>query len=228
MTELAIELGIKTSFTPPRILATRIATSETLGIIPLALDLAEQFGITALPQRTVTGIPHHNDVPVHLLTKLSTKPINRYRYIQQRQRTLYPVTPVHTNEEYKFFKHHMNNKLFKKNTSKKNPPHEAWRDIDFLKLTIFWNSEVHKQDRTVTDSSKRIYYKIPFQLEKHCKKVLAYKSECATVLMGSNATALKTIQDLLLAESTTVTLGPLSLPELPCGPQDLSYNEKGE
>ena len=94
--EIAVELGVEPSFPCPRVLATHIVTSETFGIHPLTLDLANKYNITALPPQQVTGIPHHHDVPVHLLTRLSTKPTNRYHYLQIRQRTLYPVTPVHT------------------------------------------------------------------------------------------------------------------------------------
>ena len=100
ITELTTELGVTPSFTPPPILVTRIATSETFGLVPLSNQLAEKFNITTLPTRCITGIPHHHDTPVHTLTRLSTKPINRYRYIQLRQHTLYPVTPVHTYAEY--------------------------------------------------------------------------------------------------------------------------------
>ena len=59
ITELSVEVGIKTSFIPPHVLSTWIATSETFGIIPLATELAEKWKITILPSRRVTGIPHY-------------------------------------------------------------------------------------------------------------------------------------------------------------------------
>jgi hypothetical protein len=76
ITELTTELGVSPSFTPPPILGTWIATSETFGLIPLSTQLAEKFNITTLPTRRITGVPHHHDTPNHTLTRLSTRPIN--------------------------------------------------------------------------------------------------------------------------------------------------------
>ncbi|KAJ7917893.1 hypothetical protein B0H13DRAFT_2657659 [Mycena leptocephala] len=94
--ELAIAVGSKTSFPLPRVLSTRIATSETIGILPISKSLAETLKITTLPRLQITGLPHHRDTPVHVLTRLCTKSTNRYRYLQLRQRTLCAVVPVHT------------------------------------------------------------------------------------------------------------------------------------
>ena len=55
---------------------------------------------------------------------------------------------------------------------------------------MYWNSEVEKQSRTETDSNKRIYYKLPSQLEHHQKKTLTWKFECSTMFLGGNAVAL--------------------------------------
>lgn len=99
-------MGVETSFTPPPILTTRIAASETFGIRPIALLLAN---MTTLPSRR---IPHHHDIPVHrALTRLHTKPTNRYRSLQLRQRTLHCVTPVHTHAEYLKFRSMINERM---------------------------------------------------------------------------------------------------------------------
>jgi len=93
---------------------------------------------------------------------------------------------------------------------------------------VYWNSEVEKQSRTETDSSKRIYYKLPSQLEQHHKKTLTWKSERSTMFLGGNAAALKPFRDLLSSDNTTETLAPASLPEVPGGVKDDCYQEKGQ
>lgn len=222
-----MDLGVKPSFTPPRILSTRIATSETFGIHRLASNLADTYHIKMHARHIISGVPHHNNVPVHLLTKLSTKPANRYWYLQMRQGALYPITPVHTFAECVKFKRNMNDLQFRRNLRSTVPPHEAWKNINFEQFAIFWNSEVHKQDRAITDSNARIYYKLPSQLERYCKKVLAYKSERSTILLGSNAAALKPFHDLLTSDHSTMTLEPLPVPEELPTIQDECFDEKG-
>lgn len=66
----------------PRLLATRIATAETFGILPVDTTLAAELGITTLPSPRIDEVPHHQDQPVHILTRLSTRPTNQYRYLQ--------------------------------------------------------------------------------------------------------------------------------------------------
>ena len=92
---------------------------------------------------------------------------------------------------------------------------------------MYWNSEVEKQSRTETDSNKRIYYKLPSQLERHHKKTLTWKSECSTMFLGGNAAALKPFRDLLSNDNTTETLAPVPLPEIPHGAKDDCYRERG-
>nr|GAT55766.1 predicted protein [Mycena chlorophos] len=197
ITELAIELGVKPSFTPPPILTTRIATSETFGIRPISIELAKKYHITTLPRRRVDGVPHHHDVPVHTLTRLHTKATSRYRILQLRQRTLHCVGPVHTLAEYRKFRSEMNDHRFRKNTSKTYAAHEAHKNMNYELWALSWNSDVDKQSRTETDSNKRLYYKFPPQLEHHHKKVLLYNSQRSTVLMGSNADVLQPFLELL-------------------------------
>jgi hypothetical protein len=78
--ELAIQVASKPSFPLPRVLSTRIATSETIGILPIGKSLAESYKMTTLPRPNIIGVPHHRDTPVHILTRLSTKTTNLYRY----------------------------------------------------------------------------------------------------------------------------------------------------
>jgi hypothetical protein len=100
--------------------------------------------------------------------------------------------------------------------------------IDFDKFAVFWNSEVEKQDCTKVDSNKWLYYKLPSQLGWHHKRILAWKSECSTLLMGGNAAALKPFHDLLTNDNTTTTLSAQIPPELLAGEKDHCYNEEGK
>lgn len=216
-------MGSKTSFPLPRVLSTRIATSETIGILPISKSLAETLKITTLPRLQITGLPHHRDTPVHVLTRLCTKSTNRYRYLQLRQRTLCAVVPVHTHKEYITFKAHINHTKFRKGT-KVYPPHEHWKNIDFLKFAQFWNELVDAQPRSVTDSNLRLYYKLPQQLEAHHKKTILWKSECATLSDGSNFAGRKQLLDILNSpDNYADTIPAIPLPEpMPDGELDLS------
>jgi hypothetical protein len=228
ITELATETGTMPSFPAPNVLRTRIATAETFGIVPLSSQLAEKYNITILPPHRITGMPYHRDLPVEMLTRLSTKSVNRYRYLQLRQRSLHPITPVHTIAEYTKFKQHIHDTQIRRNTKKIYPTYEANKMIDFDKFAVFWNSEVEKQDRTEVDSNKRLYYKLPSQLERHHKKTLAWKSERSTLLMGGNAAALKPFRNLLTNDNTTTTLPAQLPPEFLAGEKDHCYNEEGK
>jgi hypothetical protein len=80
---------------------------------------------------------------------------------------------------------------------------------------------VEKQDHAETDSNKRIYYKVPSQLEKHYKKTVARRATRSTVMMGSNAAALEPLRQLLAEPNTTTVLHARSLP-------DHCYSEQGK
>lgn len=154
--ELALAVGTKPSFPLPRILSTRIATSETIGILPISKDLAGKLNITTLPRPRITGIPHYNDTPAHRLTRLSTKTTNMYRYLQLRQGTLYAVLPVHTHKEYVIFKATISQPKFRKGGTS-YPAHEHWKNIDFHKFAQSWNELVDAQPRSITESNQRLY-----------------------------------------------------------------------
>jgi hypothetical protein len=153
--------------------------------------------------------------------------MNRYCYLQLRQHSLHPITPVHTIAEYAKFKQHIHNTQIHRNTKKIYPTHEANKMIDFNKFAVFWNSEVEKQDCTEVDSNKQLYYKLLSQLERHHKRILAWKSECSTLLMGDNAVALKPFHDLLINDNTT-TLPAQLPPKLLTGEKDHCYDEEGK
>jgi hypothetical protein len=107
LVEKALHPGIEPSIPIPRLLATRVATSESFGIIPLASTIANEVAIPQLPSLNHHAVSHHDDSPSHALARLFTKPTNIYRYIQLRQRTPVLVIPVHTVAEYTFFKEHV-------------------------------------------------------------------------------------------------------------------------
>lgn len=221
--ELALAVGTKPSFPPPRILSTRIATSETLGILPISTELAESLNMTTLPRPRIIGVPHYHDTPVHRLTRLSTKPTNLYRYLQLRQGTLYAILPVHTHKEYVTFKSLITQPKFRRGGTS-HPPHEHWKNMDFLQLTRAWNELVDSQSRAITDSNQRLYYKIPQQLEAHHKKSIAWSSERATLGEGTNFMARKPLLDVLNSEDDYANvLPPMSLPD---GELDLSLTGK--
>ncbi|KAJ7206799.1 hypothetical protein GGX14DRAFT_637023 [Mycena pura] len=200
--EIAIELGCKTSFPVPRILLTRIATSETIGIVPLSLSLAKDLSITTLPRPSVIGLPHHRDTPIHTLTRLSTKPTNRCRYLQLRQLTLTPVLPF-------------------QRAGQIHPPSEQWKNVDFEKFARAWNGLVDLQPHNVLDSNQRLYYKLPQQLGAHHKKTIAWSLEQSTLAEGQNFAARRPLLELLTSEHNFAH-GPAALPLPEHGEVDLA------
>ncbi|KAJ6610745.1 hypothetical protein B0H10DRAFT_2224787 [Mycena sp. CBHHK59/15] len=228
--ELATTAGMKPSFPLPQLLSTRIATSETIGILPISKSVAANLNITTLPRPRITGLPHHHDTPVHTLTRLSTKPINPYRYLQMRQLALFPVVPVHTHKEYIMFKEHINNPMFRKG-GRPSPPHEHYKNIDFVKFTQFWNIQANIQSPAITDSNQQRYYKIPLQLEAHHKKSILLTSERSTLATGSNFIARKQFLDtanLILcieAPNDPGSFDRMAVPPAVGEPRDSQFNE---
>ncbi|KAG7093302.1 hypothetical protein E1B28_006984 [Marasmius oreades] len=199
ITELAISRNVLPSFRLPRMLATRIATSESFCVIPIPSRLAQEYNITKLPARRIEGIPHHHDTPVHMLTRLSTKVTSPYRYLQLTQQTVYPVLPVHTHAEYKEFKRLVVVAFEAIRTNRSSaPPSQAWKNINFIQFAKIWNSKVDAQDPTVTDPNQRLYYKLPEQLLRHHKKLLEWQASRATISLGSNAIMIQGHIDHLL------------------------------
>ncbi|KAF9044693.1 hypothetical protein BDP27DRAFT_1374097 [Rhodocollybia butyracea] len=183
--ELAISVDSSPSFRIPSMLSTRIATSESFGIIPIPTPLAQEYNITTLPLRRIEGVPHHRDVPAHLFVHLSTNIISPYRYLQLFQRTIYPVIPVHTRAKFTEFKRFLGLAGIRNNCS--SVPHsQAWKGIDYIKFAQLWNLKVETQDPGITDSNERLYYKLPKQLQRHHKKSLEWQTSRATMSLGSN------------------------------------------
>ena len=72
--EIAAEVGIKPSFPIPKILATRIATTESFGIIPVPKKIVEKLGFKVeTPTPDTNTIPLYRDIPVNMLSHLSTQ-----------------------------------------------------------------------------------------------------------------------------------------------------------
>ncbi|KAL0566774.1 hypothetical protein V5O48_015230 [Marasmius crinis-equi] len=193
--ELAIQVNVKPSFPLPRMLATRIATSESFGVIPIPSALAEDYNILTLPARRVEGLPHHHDTPAHMITRLSTKITSPYRYLQLTQRTVYPVIPVHTPAEYVLFKQLISLETIRTRSSP--PPNQPWKGINYIQLAKIWNTRVDGQDPRVINSDQRLYYKLPEQLLRHHKKVLEWQASRATMQLGSNVRLVQEHMDSL-------------------------------
>jgi hypothetical protein len=56
--ELAQEVGIAPSFPIPNVLATRIKTPESFGIIPIPTSIAADYSIQRVKAPVIQGIPH--------------------------------------------------------------------------------------------------------------------------------------------------------------------------
>ncbi|KAF9065307.1 hypothetical protein BDP27DRAFT_1424992 [Rhodocollybia butyracea] len=188
--ELAVSVNTAPSFPIPPMLATRIATSESFGIIPIPPLLAKEYNISTLPPRRIEGVPHHRDMPSHLLVRLSTTITSPYRYLQLCQRAIYPVIPIHTRAEYDEFRRFLGLTVIRNNRSNV-PPSQAWKGIDYVKFAQLWNLKVETQDPSTTDSNQRLYYKLPEQLQRHHKKSLEWQTSRATMSLGSNVEKVK-------------------------------------
>ncbi|KAJ7122324.1 hypothetical protein C8R44DRAFT_736019 [Mycena epipterygia] len=184
-----------------RVLPTRIATSETIRILPTAKSLAEEYGITKLPWPYITGICHHHDVPVHVLTRLCTTTTNPYRYLQLWQHVLSAVLPVHTHKEYTTFKTNINHQKFRKSGGKIYPPHENWESIDYVKFTKWWNDQIQINDSTTK-----------FHFNSRCTTRKLFNGvQCSTLASGSNFAACKPLCNILDVEDNHTDVLPTIL-----------------
>jgi hypothetical protein len=125
----------------------------------------------------------------------------------------------------------ISNKVYLTKSALERPhtPHEARKDIDYEHLAKAWNAAVdaqtgattHRsfdttpgvaqhQDGPATDSSDRIYYKIPTQLKNHHRKLLKYNSARATMLNGLNVKDLEPFMAIL--DDPTIPLSQRKLP----------------
>ncbi|KAJ7511032.1 hypothetical protein B0H11DRAFT_2402639 [Mycena galericulata] len=166
----------------------------TFGIIPITPALATAHEITILPLANILLAPHHNDNHQFTLTQFSTKPVNLYRYLQLRQRTTAAVVPVHTRREFELFQENIGSFI---PSSTNSAPEKVYKVTKYNEFACFWNRRVATQSPTELDSSKRIYFKLPEQLERHHKKSIQWKTARATLNIGENVAALEAIHELL-------------------------------
>ncbi|KAJ7246078.1 hypothetical protein C8J57DRAFT_1241863 [Mycena rebaudengoi] len=155
-----------------------------------------------------------------VLTRLSTKPCNIYRYIQLRQRTPVPVIPVHNFAEYKFFKSNVDTFRINMPAGRvKRSPEQIWKATDYIKFAVFWNQAVMSQSPQILEAHLRLYFKLPEQLLRHHKKTLQWKSSRATLYMGPNAELLKPIQEILGDANRLAIV----LPAIPLEPEQVDF-----
>ena len=109
--ELAAEAGITPSFPIPDVLATRVVTDETFWTIAIPDSLIAQYYLQ--PSVTEMSTPHLIDnIPAHLTTKLSTKPLSSYMFLAKCQRAMHAVVPIQTSGEYNLFNHLLGSGLY--------------------------------------------------------------------------------------------------------------------
>lgn len=205
--ELAGSLDIEPSFPTPTMLATRITTSESFGIIPVPRSLVAKYGMRAVNRMPIVGTPHYRGQPAHLLSHFATAPTSPYTYLQERQKTQFAVLPIHTHSEFALFTECMHSgKFLTQSNSKKADA--SGHVVDFESLARWWNDEVHKRPE-VTERQSRIFYKLPEQLERHYKTWSQYRAEKATVT--SHSRQLQDLAQLLTDEARAVDV-PAALP----------------
>lgn len=133
--ELAAEAGVKPSFPTPEILATRIVTEETFGIIAVPNSLVIKYKLQPVTHTNAAKMPMAGDTPVHLLTRLSTRPISPYKFLAEQQRLANALLPIHTAEEYNLFKRLLTSENYFNPVSKMPTPGHTARTVNFEKLT---------------------------------------------------------------------------------------------
>ncbi|KAJ7192005.1 hypothetical protein GGX14DRAFT_578453 [Mycena pura] len=219
--ESAIEVGVETTFSEPRLLATRIATSETFGIIPISPEVAKEAEITILPTPNILSLAHDNDTHSNGLLRFSTKPMQLYRYLQIRQRTTVAVVPVHTRPEFELFKRNIAGFISTPLTANSGAD-DVCKITDYIAFAVFWNRRVRAQPAHVLNASERIYFKLPEQLLRHHKKTLQWTASRATLTLGSNTDALEPINSILKHPNRTAIL----LPVLEFEPIQVDFHKK--
>ena len=187
--ELAADVGVKPSFEIPDVLATRIVTNETFGIIPVPDALVMQYKLQPVNVAQSPLIPLSGDTPVHLLTRLSTRHLSSYTFLAERQRTMHAVVPVHTYGEYNLFRGLMESGLYYTPSDKAPAISHTARTVDFEKLAARWNEMVDERATTIMNQvmTNKIYYKLPEQLERHYKLWLQARGTRATLVNTAQA-----------------------------------------
>ncbi|KAF8994516.1 hypothetical protein BDZ89DRAFT_1179623 [Hymenopellis radicata] len=214
--EYAEDVNSTPSFPIPRILATRITTKESFGIMPISNTLITRYGMRGTSTPPVDGLPTYRGVPVHLLSRLSTAPVNVYSYLAERQKTEYAVTPIHTKAEFSYYtqelgtgKYHVASRGDRREAGTSSVPEQVSRKVNFDKLACAWNDEVHKRNRSA-NRQENIFYKLPEQLERHHK--VWVESRGAKATLAANSSRLGPLANLFSeAQSTTLSI-PDALP----------------
>ncbi|KAF7304332.1 hypothetical protein HMN09_00835000 [Mycena chlorophos] len=194
--EAAIEVGARPTFPQPQLLVTRIATSETFGILPITPEIAQETGIRILPTTNTLSVTHGADTYMTALLRFATKPTNLYRYLQIRQRTTAAVVPIHTQPEFVLFKRIISS-FISSSVAPTATADEVCKATDYSALALHWNREVLTQSPTVLKAAERIYFKLPEHLMRHHKKTLQWQDSRATLTLGANTAALRPINTLL-------------------------------
>jgi len=169
--ELAAEAGIPPSFPIPDILATRVVTNETFGIIAIPDTLVTHYGMKSMPNPESHVTPLVKDTPVHLLTRLTTRPISPYVFLAERQQTAHAVIPIHTAEEYTLFTNLMDSGNWFKPSTHMPVAGKTSQTINFNAMAKRWNEIVHEHATTYVGNlqSPNVFYKLPELLERHHK-----------------------------------------------------------
>lgn len=186
--ELAADVGLSPTFPTPDILATRIATTESFGIIPVPKQILNEVGmrsgdpVTNIDSQAI--IPTYRGSSVHILTRLSTKPLSAYSFLAQSQKTAFAVVPVHTTAEYQLFTQLLKSGTFHiMNKGKQPSAAHASKSVDFMKMAKEWAVHVHilSEGNQTLARHEKIYYKLPEQLEKHHQNWVKSRGEVATL-----------------------------------------------
>ena len=234
--ELAAEAGVSPSFPIPDILATRVVTNETFGIIAIPNTLVTRYGMKPMPNSESQVTPLFKDTPVHLLTRLTTRPISPYVFLAECQQTAHAVIPIHTAEEYALFTKLMDSgNWFKPSTHMPNAGRTS-QTINFNELAKRWNEIVHEQATEATGNllSPNIFYKLPELLERHHKQWVEARGRRATLAITTEQR--KPVTTILANPNRrshvlpATVMAPLSVPPSHKGkeraiPPPVSYNK---
>jgi len=180
--ELAAEAGVPPSFPIPDILATRVVTNETFGIIAIPDTLVTRYGMKSMPNSESHVTPQVKDTPVHLLTQLTTRPVSPYIFLKECQQTEHALLSVHNEDEYGLFNNLMDSGNWFKPSTHMPMAGKTSQTINFNSLAKRWNEIVHERaTASVGNQSPNIFYKLPELLERHHKLWLEARGRRATL-----------------------------------------------
>jgi hypothetical protein len=176
--EKAANAGVQPSFPIPNILPTRIATTESFGIIPVPFNIVQQLGFQP-SSSSLTNTGHISSQNV--LTQLSTAPVSPYTFLALCQHTAFPVVPVHTSAEFDLFTKMLKTAKYFVANSKQPIAARASRNVDFKIFAKDWTNQVHLAAGEQQTKDQHIYYKLPEQLEHHYQVWAASRARAATL-----------------------------------------------